>query len=346
MTSFPPLPWPAAVLDRGSSRRVEPGFLENVLAGTSTRVMVITGGKTLVRDGRIVLFPPAQLADPELVVFLGRPLSTDRLQEDAEPAGDLVLMSIPEERAAELAATAPTGADWAGFREVAASLDALDAGAFLEALAIVNWHRTHTHCPRCGAATNIEAGGWVRRCPVDASEHFPRTDPAIIVAVVGKDDRILLGGGSTWGSNRYSTLAGFVEPGESLEQAVIREVGEEVGVRLHTPTYLGSQPWPFPASLMLGFTALTDDEVPTPDGVEVVRARWFSRDELQAAVLSGEVVISPRVSIARALIENWYGGTIEDAPSGEQFTEPGSAVGQGAGETAASAAAGGTAGGK
>jgi NAD+ diphosphatase len=346
MTFSHPLPWPAAVLDRGSSRRQEPGFLEDVLAEADTRVMVLAAGKTLIDDGRIVLFSPSQVADADLVVFLGRPLAADRRDGTGEPAADLVLMALSEDQGAKLAAAAPTGAKWAGFREVAAGLDALDAGAFLEALAIVNWHRTHTHCPRCGAATNIEAGGWVRRCPVDASEHFPRTDPAIIVAVVGKDDRILLGGGSTWGSNRYSTLAGFVEPGESLEQAVIREVGEEVGVQLHSPTYLGSQPWPFPASLMLGFTARTEDQVPTPDGVEVVRARWFSREELQSAVLSGEVVISPRVSIARALIENWFGGTIEDAPSGEQFTEPGSAVGQGAGETAASAAAGGSAGGK
>jgi NAD+ diphosphatase len=113
-------------------------------------------------------------------------------------------------------------------------------------------------------------------------------------------------------AKNYSTLAGFVEPGESLEQAVVREIGEEVGVRVTACQYLGSQSWPFPASLMLGFTATTDDAVARPDGVEVTRARWFSRDELQEAVLSGEITISTRLSIARSLIEHWYGGVIED----------------------------------
>ncbi|HSN36098.1 MAG TPA: NAD(+) diphosphatase, partial [Arthrobacter sp.] len=169
-----------------------------------------------------------------------------------------------------------------------------------------------SHCPRCGSVTVPEAGGWVRRCPSDGSEHYPRTDPAIIVTVVGPDDRLLLGGGGPLDAWNYSTLAGFVEPGESLEQAVVREIGEEVGVRVTACQYLGSQSWPFPASLMLGFTATTPDTVATPDGVEVTRARWFSRSELQEAVLSGEVVISSRLSIARALIEHWYGGRIHD----------------------------------
>ncbi|MGO4493683.1 NAD(+) diphosphatase, partial [Arthrobacter sp. 2YAF22_2] len=172
----------------------------------------------------------------------------------------------------------------------------------------------HIHCPRCGAATVPEAGGWVRRCPADNSEHYPRTDPAIIVTVVGPDGRLLLGGGGPLDSRNYSTLAGFVEPGESLEQAVIREIGEEVGVRVTASQYLGSQSWPFPASLMLGFTATTSDTEARPDGVEVTRARWFSRAELQEAVSSGEIVISSRLSIARALIEHWYGGVIQDRP--------------------------------
>lgn len=158
----------------------------------------------------------------------------------------------------------------------------------------------------------MEVSGWVRRCPKDKSEHYPRTDPAIIVAVVGADDRLLLGNGATWEPNRFSTLAGFVEPGESLEQAVVREIQEEVGVRIHRADYLGSQAWPFPASLMVGYTAWTEDTEATPDGAEVARARWFTRAELQAAVLSGEVIISHRMSIARALIEDWYGGLIEE----------------------------------
>jgi NAD+ diphosphatase len=152
----------------------------------------------------------------------------------------------------------------------------------------------------------------MRRCPRDNSEHYPRTDPAIIVTVVGPDGRLLLGGGGPPDARNYSTLAGFVEPGESLEQAVVREIHEEVGVRVSGCQYLGSQPWPFPASLMLGFTAITADTEATPDGVEVTRARWFSREELQEAVLTGEITISSRLSIARSLIEHWYGGRILD----------------------------------
>ena len=182
----------------------------------------------------------------------------------------------------------------------------------MEASAITNWHAGHTHCPRCGTPTEVEAGGWVRRCPADSSEHYPRTDPAIIVTVVGPDGRLLLGGGGPLDARNYSTLAGFVEPGESLEQAVVREIYEEVGVRVTTCQYLGSQSWPFPASLMLGFTAVTEDAEARPDGVEVTRARWFSREELQEAVLAGDITISSRLSIARSLIEHWYGGRIRD----------------------------------
>ena len=131
--------------------------------------------------------------------------------------------------------------------------------------------------------------------------------------IASPDGRLLLGGGGPLDARNYSTLAGFVEPGESLEQAVQREIGEEVGVRVTASQYLGSQSWPFPASLMLGFTATTPDTEARPDGVEVTRARWFSRSELQDAVLSGEIVISSRLSIARSLIEHWYGGVIQDA---------------------------------
>ncbi|WP_427018701.1 NAD(+) diphosphatase [Pseudarthrobacter sp. P1] len=307
-----PLPWPHAVLDRGTERRAVEGFLDSARAGGAYRTMVLTGGKTLVKDGRIVFLDPTVLPAGGNAIFLGS--STPALTGVAVDT-DLLLAPVPDpdpdDDGAGLTRLAP-GSTLLGYREAAASLDAADALVFIEANAIANWHRSHTHCPRCGAPTVPESGGWVRRCSADGTEHFPRTDPAIIVAVVGADDRILLGGGSSWESNRYSTLAGFVEPGESLEQAVVREIAEEVGVRLHSPRYLASQSWPFPASLMLGFIAYTDDDVATPDGVEVTRARWFTRPELQSAVLGGEVTIPPRMSIARALIEHWHGGPIAE----------------------------------
>ena len=166
---------------------------------------------------------------------------------------------------------------------------------------------------RAAATTwNRAASGWVKACPNDASEHFPRTDPAIIVAITDKDDRLLLGANAQWGGKRFSTLAGFVEPGESLESAVIREVAEESGVAVANPRYMGSQPWPFPCSLMLGFTATALGTELRPDGVEIIDLRWFTREELAAQIRSGEIGVPVGVSIASALIEDWYGGALPE----------------------------------
>lgn len=316
------LPVSAARINRGSAVRAAAGMVEGLIGSGTARAMVISGRQALVADGRVALLDAADLAArlrdtpyaPEQYIYLGSALAGSDLAEGAE----LLLFVLPAqfevqtEEFEDHVAGIPAGARWAGFRDVAATLNPTDAALFVEASAIANWHATHTHCPRCGTPTQIEAGGWVRRCPSDGSEHYPRTDPAVIVTVVGPDGRLLLGGGGPLDATNYSTLAGFVEPGESLEEAVVREIGEEVGVRVSATQYLGSQPWPFPASLMLGFTATTADTEARPDGVEVTRARWFSRQELQDAVLSGEITISSRLSIARALIEHWYGGVIRD----------------------------------
>ncbi|SEP63002.1 MULTISPECIES: NAD(+) diphosphatase [Micrococcaceae] len=309
------LPVPPALVDRGSVARARPGMVEELLTGTDTRAVVLAGRQGLVHDGGLYLPNARELhaalaaadAAPQLTVYLGSALPDSELP----PGTELLLFVLPEAVEPGTAGI-PRDAAWAGFREVAAGLTPTDTALFVEASAITNWHATHTHCPRCGTPTGVEAGGWVRRCPADSSEHYPRTDPAIIVTVVGPDGRLLLGGGGARDAKNFSTLAGFVEPGESLEQAVVREIHEEVGVRVTACQYLGSQSWPFPASLMLGFTAVTEDAVATPDGVEVTRARWFSREELQEAVLAGEITISSRLSIARSLIEHWFGGRIQD----------------------------------
>lgn len=305
------LPVRPAVVDRGSGERMKPGMVDGLIASGSARAMVISRRQALVTVHGLWLGDALQLREAlgadATAIYLGTTLG-----ESSIPAATPVVLFTVEEPPQPGTSSVPAHAEWAGFREVAARLDATDTALFVEASAIANWHANHTHCPKCGAPTDIEAGGWVRRCPKDQSEHYPRTDPAIIVTVVGPDDRLLLGGGGPVDARNYSTLAGFVEPGESLEQAVVREIGEEVGVRVTACQYLGSQSWPFPASLMLGFTATTDDAVARPDGVEVTRARWFSREELQAAVLNGEITISSRLSIARSLIEHWYGGVIED----------------------------------
>jgi len=309
------LPVRPALVDRGSAARIRPGMIDDLLAGTDAVAAVLSRRQGLVRGSNLVLVNARELLDrlqeagsaPELVVYLGSALPAADI-----PAGTELLLFVLPAPPEPGTAGIPADASWAGFREVAGGLTATSTALFVEASAIANWHSAHTHCPRCGTPTDVEAGGWVRRCPADNSEHYPRTDPAIIVTVVGPDGRLLLGGGGPVDARNYSTLAGFVEPGESLEEAVVREIHEEVGVRVTGCQYLGSQSWPFPASLMIGFTAVTEDAQATPDGVEVTRARWFSREELQEAVLSGEITISSRLSIARSLIEHWYGGRIQD----------------------------------
>ncbi|MEZ2388974.1 NAD(+) diphosphatase [bacterium RCC_150] len=308
------LPVRPAVVDRGSAERLKPGMLAELIASGSAKGMVMSQRQAFVVGDELWMGDAASLVDSlrsdqatVMAIYLGQTLAPSSVPEQTP-----VVLFVTDIPATPGTSGLPAEGSWSGFREVAGRLDATSTALFVEASAISNWHSTHTHCPQCGTPTRIEAAGWVRRCPRDNSEHYPRTDPAIIVTVVGPDGRVLLGGGGPVEAKNYSTLAGFVEPGESLEQAVVREIWEEVGVRVTACQYLGSQSWPFPASLMLGFTAKTDDVEARPDGVEVTRARWFSREELQAAVLDGEITISTRLSIARSLIEHWYGGVIED----------------------------------
>ncbi|MGO4426148.1 NAD(+) diphosphatase, partial [Streptomyces sp. MCAF7] len=177
----------------------------------------------------------------------------------------------------------------------------------VHAVALENWQRLHRFCSRCGERTVIAAAGHIRRCPACGAEHYPRTDPAVIMLVTDDQDRALLGRQMHWPEGRFSTLAGFVEPGESIEQAVVREVAEEAGVTVGEVEYVASQPWPFPSSLMLGFMARATSSRIQVDGEEIHEARWFSRDELRAAFKSGEVLPPSGISIAARLIELWYG---------------------------------------
>ncbi|RMB60065.1 NAD(+) diphosphatase [Tessaracoccus antarcticus] len=178
------------------------------------------------------------------------------------------------------------------------------------AVALVRWHAMTPHCERCGAATVPDAGGVRRVCPSCGLMVFPRQDPAIIVAVLDPDDRLLLASHSAWPSERMSIIAGFVEAGESLEQACFREVSEEVGLALDSVAYVSSQPWPMPRSLMLGFVATTRDLTVHPDGDEIAWGRFWSRSELQQALAEGEVKLPGSTSIARQLIEGWLVGTL------------------------------------
>jgi NAD+ diphosphatase len=208
----------------------------------------------------------------------------------------------------------PADVQWAGLRDVGLRLPADERGILAELLALANWHRTHTCCPRCGAPTEVAGLGWWRTCPQDGSEHYPRTDPAVIALVIDDEGNALLGRQIRWPEGAFSTLAGFVEPGESAESALIREISEEVGLRPTGATYIGSQPWPFPASLMLGYHARIGGvrPQPHPDGVEIAEARWISRDELPALCQSREVRLPGRLSIAHHLVSLWYGHPLPD----------------------------------
>ena len=202
-------------------------------------------------------------------------------------------------------------------REVGADLSDIDVELALHAVALSNWHRAHPCCSKCGAQTRVDLGGAVRVCDVDKSQHHPRTDGAVIVLVRDKDDRILLGHQPVWPEGRFSCFAGFLEPGETFEQCVAREVFEESGVAVREVSYLGSQPWPFPASVMIAFDAVTDfPETARPDGSEITEVKWFTRDQIRAEAKAGTLLLPPSISVARKMIERWLG---EKAEGGERW---------------------------
>ncbi|HYO35762.1 MAG TPA: NAD(+) diphosphatase [Geodermatophilus sp.] len=198
---------------------------------------------------------------------------------------------------------------WSGLRELGADLGDLDAGLLAEAIGILEWHERARFSPVSGAATTIERAGWVQRDPVTGTELFPRTDPAVIMLVHDGGDRCVLGRQAVWPPGRFSVLAGFVEPGESAEGAVAREVAEEVGLTVTDVRYVSSQPWPFPQSLMLGFVArAVGGDTLRLDPTEIEEAHWFTREQLRAG--RGPEALPPPVSIARHLIDRWVDGEV------------------------------------
>ncbi len=208
--------------------------------------------------------------------------------------------------------------EFVDLRQVGALLRDDDGALLAYARAITSWHQRHRFCSVCGHPTASRDGGHLRVCVRDgcAAECFPRTDPAVIMVVhsdpaASRDrraDRCLLGRQASWPEGVFSALAGFVEPGESLENAVVREVFEETGVRVHDAAYHSSQPWPFPSSIMLGFFATADPGEVQVDHSELDQARWFERDELGGLLAARTVRLPPRLSIARRLIDDWLEG--------------------------------------
>jgi len=294
LSSALPITFAGGTLDRAGKRRTDEAWLAAARADPGARVVVV--GPEGV----------GELAGPggDEATFLGLDRDRPVFARPAADGGD-ELATLTELRGAALA------------------MDAAEAGLFAYAAALLHWNRTHRFCGTCGAPTVVAEAGHVRRCVNGHSAH-PRTDPVVIMLVVDTPgDRVLLGRHPSWPAGRFSALAGFVEPGEALEAAVVREVAEEAGVAVGAVRYVASQPWPFPANLMLGFEAeWAGGEARVADR-ELESVRWFTRAELAAAAQAdiawedgatapsstgaGELLLPPRLAIARHLIEEWLG---------------------------------------
>jgi NAD+ diphosphatase len=271
-----------AALDRASVERRRPEWLAERRADARARAVLMSERGIWLDGSRLLLAPPGDDA-----VFLGVADGTPLFAEDVS--------------AAEPADGRPVG-----LREAATELPTEEAALAAYAGSLLAWHRRHRFCANCGEPTEPRDAGHERHCPACDAHHFPRTDPVVIVRVTDAQDRLLLGRQARWPLGRFSLLAGFVEPGETLEEAVRREVAEESGVELDEVSYVASQPWPFPSSLMLGFSALAVGGDPAPADEELAEVRWFERDEVERAARGhGELALSPPYSIARRLIDAW-----------------------------------------
>lgn len=316
-TDWSSLPLSRTGTDRAAARRDAPGNLARLLAAATTRVLLVRGGELALEPGeghRLALVPAS-----EAVAAAARGLVCDLGRSPRDGGTDVLALVLPATRPAVdiegVEAPTPgeelaTGRRWGALRDVGHLLDAHDAGLATAAVALAAWHARAPRCPSCGEPTVAVSSGWARRCEDEGVDHYPRTDPAVIMAVVDADERLLLGHAAHWPERRFSTLAGFVEAGEAAEAAVRREVLEETGVVVGRVEFRATQPWPFPASLMLGFVGHAETTTVTTDDVEVTDARWFTRDGLAADVAAGRVLLPMRSSIARALIEEWFGGEI------------------------------------
>ena len=294
--------------DRLGDRRSDDEFLASAWSRPDTRVLAVRGADLAVSsEGDALQWVAPQDAPAGSRVLLG-----------ATPEGAVrfaVLEEHSEDTSQQEAVTgAPArAAAYASLRRLGALLSETEASFAVHAAALAQWHRRHGHCAVCGAPTTVVRAGEARGCAECGAEHFPRTDPAVIMTVIDGSGRCLLGHNRARAAGWFSTLAGFVEPGETPEQAVVREVFEEVGVQVESVTYLGSQPWPFPSQLMLAYEAVTRGTAITVDAEEITEARWFTPEELRSAVKSGEVVLPTTISIAGALISRWYGGPLPRA---------------------------------
>ncbi len=289
-------------LDRRAEHRGDAAWMRATLDDPETRIIGVSGGEVVI-----------ELEDDASPAVLGHGAALADVRHLLDDARDVYLIGTAGGRTHLAAAFAVAPAGSRSLREIGTMLGDDEAAVATAAVALDQWHRLHTHCPRCGEPTHSAMSGWERRCPTDATSHFPRTDPAVIVVITDAHDRLLLARQGTWPERRFSLVAGYVEPGETAEQAVSREVLEEVGIAVGELEFLGSQPWPFPASLMLCYHARAIDTAIRVDGVEIVEAAWWSRESFAADVGSGALLLPSGVSIARRAVEDWFGSPLGHA---------------------------------
>jgi NAD+ diphosphatase len=293
-------------LDRASERRDDVSWIATLLDQTETRILPLRDLKPFTRG------KPAPSLDWQPVA---------QWHDRIEAGASLIFLGLGDGRAhfaidATGANVAPdVDTELVDVRALAPAIATGEAAILAEARALLDWHARHRFCAQCGTPTNVASGGWVRRCPACRASHFPRTDPVVIMLAI-HGDRALLGRNRRRAGARFSCLAGFVEPGETLEEAVRREVREESGIRCGRVRYLAGQPWPFPSSLMIGFLAEALNEEITVDPEELAEARWFSRDEVRemvARAASGsddpsQASLPAPIAIAHHICKRWSSG--------------------------------------
>jgi NAD+ diphosphatase len=277
------IPFTNNPLDRAAERRNDAAWLRARVADSSTIVLAMREGKPLLREGALARLSVDQATENPL--FLG-------------VRGDVAMFAV--EPAGEVEGT------FEDFRSVALTLPEEEAAIAACARSLFEWHRRHAFCSVCGQPSQIAAAGWQRVCSSCGAEHFPRVDPVVIMLPLF-GGRCLLGRNFSWPKGRMSALAGFVEPGETIEEACVREVKEEAGLVATRVTYFASQPWPFPSSLMIGLFAEVSSEQAVADGKELEEVRWLTREEARQ-VLDGthaEVLAPSTLGISRHLLETW-----------------------------------------
>jgi NAD+ diphosphatase len=293
----PPAAFSGMELDRAGVERKDPAVVAELFGDPSSRAVLAGRDGVVIGDGSLLRTKPIPDADSE-PILLGL--------EDGEAVFAIDVDSLTEPQRLEVTG----GAEIVGLRDAIGELSRPEAGLAAYLAALLNWHRRHRFCSNCGAATEIIEAGYSRRCPRCGTLHFPRTDPVVIMTVA-HDGRLLLGRRADWPAGRLSVLAGFVSPGESAQEAVVREVFEESGIVSRDPLFVTSQPWPFPSSLMLGFHAEADGGEPRVSDGELEEVGWFPRDEVVSALRGEhpELELPPAYAIARLLIDRWVEST-------------------------------------